>query len=77
MNNNEEININNLNTPHGKVLIHKILFNNYCYHCKKIFDKESIVYIGKPYMILLHFNCLPFYDFNNIYPHENPLIMYN
>lgn len=69
-------NINIINTPMGEILIHRILHSNHCQHCKKIFDKEQVIYADKPFMIMLHLQCAPFFDYNVAYPHEQPFIMY-
>ena len=56
------------------VLFVKCLANGYCKHCGKQIEQNSIVVaVGEPYSMLLHEECVPYYDYNKLFPHDKPI----
>lgn len=67
----------NFDTNSGKVNLKKILYCFECSHCKNRFrEKKEIIYAGKPYCIMLHTQCAPFYNYDDFYNHDKLYMMY-
>ena len=68
----------NINDNDGDMIeILEIVVTTRCVYCNKHFENESLVYaIGKPYHILLHLNCAPYYNYNKAYIHSEPISFY-
>lgn len=65
------------NTPHGKSYRFEILYQYQCAKCdKRLENNEVVYYIDKPFDIFVHQECAPYYDYNKIFPHRNPMTMY-
>lgn len=53
------------------------LHTDHCKHCGKQFTEYDLVYaVGEPYSMLLHEACAPYYNYNQIFPHQKPLSAY-
>jgi len=62
----------------NSVVCIKIIYNNTCPVCKIHFiEDDSVIGISNPYHILLHTHCAPYYNYNNIYIHQQPISFYD
>jgi hypothetical protein len=48
----------------------------HCVACKKSFNDELACAIGPPYNCLIHASCLPYYDFQDEWPHNKSFLAY-
>lgn len=52
----------------------KCLANANCKHCGKPIEANALVVaVGEPYSMLLHEECVPYYDYSKVFPHDKPL----
>ena len=54
-----------------------VLFDPVCKHCQQHLMPGTLCWaVGKPYHILLHENCAPYFDYQRGYPHNQPYQYY-
>ena len=51
-----------------------------CIHCKNPIEQpgQNVLFyaLGEPYCAAVHFDCMPFYKYDGIWPHKFPLCAY-
>jgi hypothetical protein len=70
---------NQINNDHGGILsVYLVAMNSQCVHCKKTITPEEGAFfcLGEPYYGVVHRKCAPFFQFNGLWPHAFPSVVY-
>jgi hypothetical protein len=67
----------NLRNSYVELKVSRAVYTGQCASCKKAFTSDTLVVaVDSPHFVLLHDKCVPFYPYDNSYPHPFPLSFY-